>query len=93
MTWVLGPEARRDEHFNQLPKQLFTRITEELLGLGIHQHDGSAFVDDDHRVGRRFQQSAKQGVVAGERRVERCHATQGRPDMSGKNDQGQRPGL
>jgi hypothetical protein len=42
------PESGRDEHFDGLPQQLRARISEQLLGLGIDQHDFPGFVHQDH---------------------------------------------
>ena len=60
MTRMLGPEALGHQHFDRLAEQFLARIAKQLLGLGIDQHDRPGLVDDDHRIGRRLQESAEQ---------------------------------
>ena len=53
-------EPLGDENVDRLPEQFLAWIPKEPLGLRIHEHDGAVRVDDDHCVGRRFEQPAKQ---------------------------------
>ena len=69
---VAGPKARmpraepgRHEHLHRLAEQLRTRVAEHGLGPRVHQHDGAGLVDDDDRIGRRFQEPAEQRISTG----------------------------
>ena len=52
-------DAVGDEHLDQAPDQLLTRIPEELLGLPVDEHDLSARVDAEDGVGRGLEQAAE----------------------------------
>jgi len=49
-------EAIRDEQLDRLAQKLVARVSEQALGLGVHEHDLAAGVCDDHRVRRRLEQ-------------------------------------
>src|ERR1700704_1125418 len=74
MAGVIRPESLRHEYFNGLAEQFLTRIAKQFLGLRIDQHNRATVVDDDHRVRRRFQESAKEGIPPGEGKIELFHA-------------------
>ena len=59
MARVLAAIAFRDQHLDALAQQFGAGIAEELFGLSVHQRDFSLVVDDDHRVGRGFEQRAE----------------------------------
>src|SRR5260221_5302760 len=56
---IFLPVLFRHQHLYRLVQKLFTSITEQVFGLGIDQGDTVFFVNDDHRVGRRFQETTE----------------------------------
>ena len=56
---MLAAEPVRHENLDLLFEELFARIPEELLHLGIDQHDLPLSIHDDHRIRSGFQQSAE----------------------------------
>ena len=56
-------KALRDQDFDPLADQIFSRMPEQLLHLMIGQGDAAVSIDDDHRVGGRLQQSPQPQVT------------------------------
>jgi hypothetical protein len=54
---VAGAEARREQDFHRLAKQLLARVAESQLRLAVHDADQAAPVDDDHGIGGGLQES------------------------------------
>ena len=59
MLRVPGSEPLGHQHFDGLFEQLRAHVSEQAFGLRVHQNDLSRAVDNNHGVGRGFQQSAE----------------------------------
>jgi hypothetical protein len=57
-----GLDSVRDQDLHRLPGQFLTRVPEQPLRLGIHQHDQAIGVHADRRVRRRLQQPGKSEI-------------------------------
>src|ERR1700730_19152001 len=66
-------ETPRHKDLDRFSQEFLTPIAEQSLCLGIHQHDSSRLVDDDHRIGRRFQEPAEQRIIPGKGRTKPFH--------------------
>ena len=82
MDGMLVAKAGRDEDVDVPAEELVARISEEPLRLRVDEDDLSGFVDDHDRVGRRFEQGAKEPRRALEELVKNaisrktfCHET------------------
>jgi hypothetical protein len=58
MMRMLSAKARRNQRLDRVAEQLVATVAEELLGLRVDQRDAALSIDDHHRVGRRFDQTA-----------------------------------
>jgi hypothetical protein len=56
---VRMPEAFRQQNLHQFSNQSLARVAEELFDGGIGEDDPAFPVDDDHRIGGRFQKPLK----------------------------------
>ena len=56
---VLAAEALGHQHLDLLADEVGAGVAEQRLGLGVDQDDGALPVDDDHGVGRRFEEHAE----------------------------------
>ena len=63
---MLAAKARRHQHLDRVAEQLGAGVTEELFGLRVDQHHAAVVADQDHRVGRGFEQRAKAVVKLGD---------------------------
>src|SRR5690242_19577904 len=54
-----GAKALWHERLDALTQQLVARVAEQLLCLRVDENDLSVAADDDHRVGRGFEQAAE----------------------------------
>ena len=52
-------EPLRNEYLHLLSYQFFSRITKELLRLGIDELDFASAIHDDHSIRRRFEKITK----------------------------------
>ncbi len=59
MARVLAAIALGDQHLDAMSQQFRASVAEELLGLSVDQRDLALVVDDDHGVGRGFEQRAE----------------------------------
>ena len=66
-------ETLRHKDLDRFSQKFLAPIAEQSLCLGIHQHDSSRLVDDDHRIGRRFQEPAEQRIIPGRGRIKPFH--------------------
>ncbi len=62
MGWVLLPVAGRNQHFHRLAHQLGPLVTEQSLCLPVDEQDAAVLADDDHRVGRSFEEGRQAGL-------------------------------
>ena len=56
---LLSEASNQKLQLDRLPDHFLARVTEDVLGLGIDQHDAALAPDDDHGIGGRFQQGAE----------------------------------
>src|SRR5439155_12200546 len=54
---MLAAKTLRDQNLDFLAEELLAGITEQLLGLRVHEHDAAITIDNDDGVGRGFQQT------------------------------------
>lgn len=66
-------ETLRHKDLSRFSQEFLTPIAEQSLCLGIRQHDSSRLVNDDHRIGRRFQEPAEQRIIRGKGSINRFH--------------------